>query len=315
MSKRAEGEKAAPHAVSAFEERALGFFDSLAATPMAVRAFISVLAVLAALALVAILPASVNYYSWRDIFYSAVLVSALLCGVAGGVAAAVVFLLFGHFGIAAAFLSRPVHPVVHPSAYFDFLFDLGGLYRACPPAVRSGARAPRRRNIGARRGGAASPFRRAGAGGDGDVRPRLPLSRDQRPLARHFRTRSRHRREIPFRGRARRSGRMARDVPSRARRRERARRAGSVRAGGRLLPLAQVGGPALAPGRSRDRRRRHLRRRRHGTRPHPARSDAKRQAVERRFRDRDGRYRDFRPGRGDPIGQSRGRGNFWLWRR
>ncbi len=123
MSKRVEGEKAAPHAVSAFEERALGFFDSLAATPMAGRAFISVLAVLAALALVAILPASVNYYSWRDIFYSAVLVSALLCGVAGGVAAAVVFLLFGHFGIAAALLSRPVHPVVHPSAYFDFLFD------------------------------------------------------------------------------------------------------------------------------------------------------------------------------------------------
>ena len=123
MSNRAQGEKAAPHAISAFEERALCFFDSLAAAPMAVRAFIAVLAVLASLTLVATLPASVNHYSWRDILYSAVVVSALLCGVAGGVAAVVVFLLLGHLGLAAGLLSWPALPVVHASAYFDFLFN------------------------------------------------------------------------------------------------------------------------------------------------------------------------------------------------
>jgi two-component system sensor kinase FixL len=124
VSKRAEDVKAARSAVSAFEERALSFFDFLAATPLAARALVSVLAVLAALALVATLPASVDHYAWRDIvFYSAVVLSALLCGVAGGVAAVVAFLLFGHLGIVAVLLSRPVQPVVRPSAYFDFLFD------------------------------------------------------------------------------------------------------------------------------------------------------------------------------------------------
>ena len=112
-----------PRAASTVEARALSFFDSLAATSLGVRVSISVLAVLAALVLVAALPASVNHYAWRDVLYFAVVVSALLCGVAGGLAAGAVFLLFGHLGIAAALLSRPVLPVVHSSAYFDFLFD------------------------------------------------------------------------------------------------------------------------------------------------------------------------------------------------
>ena len=118
-----EAGKTAPRAPSGFEARIAGFFDSLAATPVGVRAFICVFAIVGALVLVETLPAPVDHYAWRDIFYSAIVVSALLCGVAWGAAAAALFLLFGHLGLAAALLSRPVPPVVHPSAYFDFLFD------------------------------------------------------------------------------------------------------------------------------------------------------------------------------------------------
>ena len=123
MNIRSDVEKA-PRAVSTFEARVLSFFDSIAATPRVARASVSILVVLVSIALVVALPASVAHYAWRDIaFYSAVVLSALLCGVTGGVVAAAVFLLFGHFGAAAELLTRPVLPVVHPSAYFDFLFD------------------------------------------------------------------------------------------------------------------------------------------------------------------------------------------------
>ncbi len=123
MNIRSDVEKA-PRAVSTFEARVLSFFDAIAATPRVARASVSILVVLVSIALVVTLPASVAHYAWRDIaFYSAVVLSALLCGVTGGVVAAAVFLLFGHFGAAAELLSRPVLPIVYPSAYFDFLFD------------------------------------------------------------------------------------------------------------------------------------------------------------------------------------------------
>ncbi len=123
MNKRAEAGQKSPRAVSAFEARALSFFDTLAAMPVGVRVSLSLIAVFAALVLVETLPAPVDTYSWRDIFYSAIVFSALLCGVVGGATATAAFLIFGHLGLAAALLSRPVAPVVNPAAYFDFLFN------------------------------------------------------------------------------------------------------------------------------------------------------------------------------------------------
>ena len=99
----------------------LDFFDALATTPFSLRASVCAAVVGATLLLHGALHGSPDGFSGRDIFFPAVVISALLCGVAGGFAAVALFLLV-HFGLLGLSLERPAAPA-HLATIFNFLFD------------------------------------------------------------------------------------------------------------------------------------------------------------------------------------------------
>ncbi|MCI4679831.1 PAS domain S-box protein [Rhodoblastus acidophilus] len=123
MGERGELGNTASRATSALEARALHYFDSLAATPLSLRASICLVVVIGSLFIISVLPNAFDLFAGRDVAYPAIFVSALLCGGAGGVASVAVFMLFGHLGVVQSILGQPVAPLVHFSVYFDFLFD------------------------------------------------------------------------------------------------------------------------------------------------------------------------------------------------
>ena len=115
----------APSAVSAIERRALDYFEALEATPLHMKALACAMVIIAVGFLYGLIPGSVDIFIRDDIFYPAVVISALLCGVVGGLVAVAVFSIFAHLGLGAMMLGRLDEPV-HFAASFDFLFGAAG---------------------------------------------------------------------------------------------------------------------------------------------------------------------------------------------
>jgi PAS domain-containing protein len=125
LGERGKNEIFMPRAMSAIERRALDYFDALEGAPVRSRAAACIASIIAFGFLFDLIPGSVDIFVRDDIFYPAGVISAFLCGVAGGAVAILVFALLAHLGVVAAMLGRPDEPV-HVAALFDFLFGSAG---------------------------------------------------------------------------------------------------------------------------------------------------------------------------------------------
>jgi PAS domain S-box-containing protein len=100
----------------------IGWFERLSGAPRGLRIVICVLAVGGSLQLRDVLTGTLDEFSGHYLFYPAIVLSAFFCGIGGGVAAVVAFILFGRGFLDAAPLPDQSGPV-NFKVFVDFLVD------------------------------------------------------------------------------------------------------------------------------------------------------------------------------------------------